>query len=169
MKRLHARASLRRAAVLTAAVSMLAVLAVAGAACGGRTVVERRVIEYPTAPSDSARSWVGHTREALEKVWGNPSSTAPDGEGGVVLTYTGASQVSVTHEKRHDHPSIAEPPIEPLESTQYRSEREDGRFWLDADGIIYRYWMRPALFESREKDPPGVGPGSELDEGFRSE
>jgi hypothetical protein len=143
-------------------VLIIIVLALGLVACSsGRKVTTTRVIDYPTAPSDDARSWKGHTRDEVIEVWGQPGSRRPDGEGGEIWTYRRAGKLSVSSRTGGESIETSTGTVEMIEGTEQKQTKDVGEFWIDSDGVVYRYWMSAKLFEEGEMDPPGVGPSED--------
>jgi hypothetical protein len=145
-------------------VVFLVILAILLAGCSSRTTVRWKTLEDPFADIDEGRSWVGHTRAELIEVWGKPTTVTKDAEGGEVLVYRTARKVAYSVETEDGVARPTPVPGEPEHGmpdpvgpgrTKYRMEdKEIGRFWVDAEGKIYRYTMDHKLFEKGEHDPP---------------
>jgi len=144
-------------------VSILVLLAFSPG-CSSRKVVTRKVIDDPFASLREAKSWVGHTRAELIEVWGNPTRAGNDGEGGEILTYTRDRRLTYTESTAGE---FIEPTPLPGHLTRIQPDpydrggksysvkvRQLGKFWIDPEGIVYRFEMDPKLIDKGEYDPP---------------
>jgi hypothetical protein len=125
-----------------------------------------RVIDTADLP---AHPWIGKLESSVLDDWGRPPTREPDGRGGVVLSYRGKSRVE-SSEAVHPHsdpknPTRTETPPSPFgRETVVREAGVVARFWVNDEGMVYRVWFAPAVYESGE-DNPGARSESDLRRG----
>jgi hypothetical protein len=88
----------------------------------------------------------------------------PDGEGGLMLTYTTLkSQSGVRPSESAIDPSPGsnlDMPL-PMGGEPYIEENKTAVFWVDDAGLIYRYWFAPRVYRKGLASPPRSVPVNE--------
>lgn len=103
----------------------------------------------------NARTWVGEPRDRVISVWGTPSESEPDAQGGEILVYRESKSVS-TSSPVGDRESNRTADIPQYQTTG--AHRVDGevraKFWIDAKGAVYRFWFAPEVYKKGDVYPP---------------
>ena len=122
------------------------------------TVTTARTI---TPEEYGALSWLGHTAEEVARAWGEHGLGEPDGLGGHVFTY----QWLVTHPPQPSQTSPGDPSSQPdllggpaaVLPNEVVSAGDLAKFWIGADGKVYRYWFAKDVYD-RHLDAPSARP-----------
>jgi hypothetical protein len=127
--------------------------------------VETEVVRVP-----QATTWLGKHLDDVIAVWGKPSKIKPDGEGGTLAIYEGgvvfsppggivpAHSIAGTDPFYDPPPQIKVVPVgPPIEVAP------EAVFYLDEDGLVYRYWFSPAVYKHGTALPPPPVGRDELD------
>jgi hypothetical protein len=124
-------------------------LALAGWGCARQVRTERVPV-----PAMDHLSWTGKPIGAVLEVWGRPSERLQDGEGGTILVYQELDVVGTRQGFGPSDPSPHQPP-ESAELPQTDLEMDPrAKFWVDAEGMVYRYWFSPATYRKGVPSPP---------------
>lgn len=130
-------------------------LLVAAVLSGCATTETRSYRLDPAAPA--LATWNGKPLTKVLDVWGAPTERENDGEGGTILVYREALPVTVSSSTRE---GMAPPPPGPNASDSKGSTATErltkvrARFWVNAEGSVYRYWFSNDVYEKGEGDLP---------------
>jgi len=129
-----------------------AVLLAVAAIASGCTTTETRSYRLDPAAAPLT-TWSGKNVDQVLDVWGPPSERQGDGEGGSILVYREASAITASVTDGSKVPSPA--PTSPgAPTTSERLTRVRARFWIDADGKVYRYWFSSDVYKKGEGELP---------------
>jgi hypothetical protein len=112
-----------------------------------------------------AHPWIGKAERLVLEAWGRNPERQPDGEGGFVLSYRSDAKVMVDVPREGFDSTAAgggplgtERPPSPF-GTQTRpmEPKVAARFWVDAEGRVYRVWFAPSVVKSGKDSPPEPG------------
>ena len=118
-------------------------------AAGGctRTVT---AVHSVTPEEYSSNSWIGRTSEDIHRAWGDGAQAQPDGLGGTVIGYTRMESHSVppiTAQGPYPGPAGSPGSFQPELGVVWVSTPSDlARFWLDANGKVYRFWFADEVY-----------------------
>jgi hypothetical protein len=135
------------------AVSLLGAIVMA-ASCT-TTVTTVRTI----TPEDyAARSWIGHTADEVARAWGENQRKEPDGTAGYVLTYrkvlTTVTSPASSAWGGPDFGSLNDNRGPEGHLPQGGAAVDElAKFWIGADGKVYRFWFAEEIFKKRLDDP----------------
>jgi len=130
---------------------------------------ETRVVRVIDTAGLPAHPWIGKPESLVRESWGSNSAREPDGQGGSILSYT-ADPGPLTVQSTADAGGLARPipsgspdtaPPSPFGSETVASEpKTSARFWVDAQGLVYRVWFAPSVYR-KGKDAPGGAPDAD--------
>jgi len=113
----------------------------------------------------SKYTWTGRTVDEVVRVFGRPSSRAPDGTGLTVLTYDVIETmgntptkpgVSVDANDSGDQGHDAQPSTQtPADRTV--STKTQAQFWIDSEGKVTRFYFSPEMYKKGVPSPPSSG------------
>lgn len=103
----------------------------------------------------NARTWVGERRERVISVWGTPTESEPDAQGGEILVYRESKIVSGS-EPVNDRETQRTANAPQYQTTGARRVAGDVRakFWVDGEGSVYRFWFAPEVYKKGDVYPP---------------
>ena len=134
----------------------LALAALLVAAACSRQVVRERV---PFTATDDF-TWTGKTRSQVLEVFGRPSSTTADGEGGSILMYAEIDRLDEPPPQPGQHVtsdgvSVHADHVDDTTSADRTVVTKDkAKFWIGADDKVYRFWFSPQLYKKGVPMPP---------------
>jgi hypothetical protein len=113
----------------------------------------------------SKYTWTGRTVDEVVRVFGRPSSRAPDGTGMTVLTYDEIKAVGNTPTKPGvsvDANDADDQGYDGTPSTQTPAERTvasktQAQFWIDSEGKVTRFYFSPEMYRKGVPSPPSSG------------
>jgi hypothetical protein len=135
-----------------------ACLAATVLSCSGQTTVTRRTV-VAAPPGTSA--WTGRTVEDVERVFGAASETEADGEGGTVLVFRQNTPFSVSQTAGAPPQGTRGALADPERTQSETITKVIARFWIDANGTVYRHWFAPEVYDSDRDEPPPREPSGE--------
>lgn len=135
---------------------------------------ETRVVRVVDTAGLPAHPWIGKPESLVLETWGPNPAREPDGQGGSILSYTGDPTplrpdpnwpVSGLPGPVPTASPDGNPPSpfgrETLAFEPKASEpKTSARFWVDAQGLVYRVWFAPSVYK-KGKDAPGEAPDAE--------
>lgn len=119
-----------------------------------------RSVSWKVVDTPTAHTWMGEPVFAVVKVWGPCASPTPDGNGGTICIYSShtPSRIDSGSAITSGSSNTLEPQKDSLAPRGGGSPDDlplDAKFWLNADGNVYRYWFSDAVWKSHaEKTKP---------------
>lgn len=112
-----------------------------------------------TSEEYAAQSWNGHTEQDVLTAWGPNTRQEPDGLGGHLLTYAKVSSTDVSSARVSADPGQQVLPTGPHDEFQQRASSIDelAKFWIGADGKVYRFWFAAEVYK-KGLDAPNARP-----------
>ena len=140
---------------------LLPALLLAGCASTKPTTEKERVFLTDT----SMYTWTGRSVDEVIRVFGRPSSRAPDGTGLTVLTYDEIKAVGDTPTKPGVSANASDPddkgydgtPSQQAPADRMVASKTQAQFWIDAEGKVTRFYFSPEMYRKGVPSPPSSG------------
>jgi len=130
------------------------VLGLGCAVCAGCARTETRVYMMQASPGAGA-TWTGRSADEVVEAWGPPTARQSDGEGGRLLVYEHKTGISTSASEGPPTPPDLNPnPRGEAPRVTEEIKRPRAKFWIGADGKVYRFWFSADVYKKGEHTPP---------------
>jgi len=139
--------------VRRAALALGALLSCAGCTTTVTTVRTVSTAEY------AAHSWIGRGEQDVVNAWGENGRQESDGSGGRLWTYGRMSSHEIPPGRTSGDSGRHDFPAGPNDDLPQRAATVDelAKFWIDADGKVYRFWFAAEIYK-KGLDAPTAKP-----------